>query len=344
VDDPLNPPILEYDAISELTGGRFTPEQALETINDYFGPYNGALRFGWADPPPEGSVVSGRYMQFFSRAVGPAVTRIKTLEHPVKTPYTRSFSFGVARQLVSDFSVDAQVFIRRSRDLLASRVINLRDIPRGAGCFDNTTDGGPCNNQVQYIGFLDSNAFTLALEKRLSNRYQFLASYTYTDAVDNFTDYRVPPRGAGTSFLFNNQPELDIGRSLMTPNHVFVFSGFVQAPYGIDVAGIMKTTSGLPFNASGFAADSDGDGIFDNRLIGTEKGGFETDPYFNLDLRFGKRFGFGEARSLTVMLEIFNVTNRANPLRVITAFGEDIGKTIEPMPGREMQIGVRFDF
>ena len=343
VTDPVNPPILEYGAIEELTGGRFTPDEALQTINEFFGPHF-FDRFGWADAPAEGSVVDGRYMQFFYRTNGPAVTRLKTLQHPVQTPYTRSLNFGIAREIVGDFSIDAEVFIRRSEDLLASRVVNLRDIPRGAGCFENTTDGGPCNNQVGYSGFLDANVFTLALEKRFSKGYQFLGSYTYTDAVDNFTSYRVPPRGASTSFLFNNQPELDIGRSLMTPDHVFTFSGFVHAPYGIHLSGILNASSGLPFNASGFGVDSDGDGIFDNRLATTEKGQFSTSSLFNLDMRFAKEINVGASRALTLMLEIFNLTNEANPARIITAFGQDIGTTIQPLPGREMQIGVRFDF
>ena len=45
------------------------------------------------------------------------------------------------------------------------------------------------------------------MNKRLSHRYQFLANYTYTDADDNFSTLRVPPKGGETSFLFSNNPE-----------------------------------------------------------------------------------------------------------------------------------------
>jgi hypothetical protein len=205
-------------------------------------------------------------------------------------------------------------------------------------------DGGPCRNELQYIGFLDSNVFTLALKKRLSHRYSFLASYTYTDAEDNFATLRVPPLGGQTSFLFSNEPELDVGRSLNTPNHVFVLSGLLQMPYGIDLSGILKYTSGFPFNAAGLPQDSDGDEIFDNRLIGTEKGEFLTDAFFTADLRLAKEFGIGSQQRITVLVELFNVTNRATPFRVNTAFGASIGQTIEPLPGREIQFGFRFDF
>jgi hypothetical protein len=162
--------------------------------------------------------------------------------------------------------------------------------------------------------------------------------------VDNFATLRVPPLGAQTSFLFSNEPELDEGRSLNTPRHVFVFSGLYQAPQGIDISGILRAASGAPFNAAGLPQDSDGDQIFDNRLIGTEKGGFQADPFFTVDLRLAKEFALGKGSKLTVLVEFFNLTNRANPFRVNTNFGPNIGETVEPTHGREMQIGFRFDW
>ena len=343
VTDPKNPPILAYDSIGELTGGRLTPEEAVRILNDFF-PGASCDQFVWDEGAPEGSIVGNdRFLDFLFRQCAPGIDRINTLERPEKTPFTRSFNAGVERRLFADFSVDAQVFVRRSRDLLAGRVVNLLPEPVGPGCLQNTTTG-ICNNQTQYIGFLDANVFTLALKKRLSHRYSFLGSYTYTDAVDNFSTLRVPPLGGETSFLYSNHPELDIGRSLNTPNHVFVFSGLWQAPYGVDVSGILRASSGAPFNAAGLGQDSDGDQIFDNRLLGTEKGGYETDPFFNIDVRLAKVFQLGGGGRLTGLVELFNLTNRANPLRVNNALGPAIGTTVEPLPGRELQIGIRYDF
>lgn len=343
VADPRNPPILGFNTIRSLTGGRLSPEDAVAILNAAF-PGPGFDQFAWDDQPPGGSILKDRYLMFKFRTSGPGISRVTTLQHPTRTPFTRSFNVGVEQQILGDMSLGANVFIRRSRDLMAGRVINLRPQPIAASCLGNTIDGRPCNNQLQYIGFLDANVFTLSVNKRLSHRHQFMANYTYADATDNFSTLRVPPKGGETSFLFSNQPELDIGRSLNTPNHVFVFSGLVQAPWGIDVAGILKTSSGAPFNAAGGGLDSDGDEIFDNRLIGTAKGQFATDPFLNVDMRFAKEFRFGGSRNLMVMVEIFNLTNRANPLRINTALGSTIGQTIEPVPGREVQLGVRVDF
>jgi len=345
VTDPRNPPILAIDTIGPLTSGRLTPEQALQILNDFF-PGARFPQFTFMDQPQEGSILDRRYLAFKFRESGPVISRINTLQHPTRTPYTRSFNVGVERQIFSDFSVDAQVFFRRSRDLLARRVVNLlpRTELRSTSCAGNTVDNGPCRNELQYIGFLDADVFTLALKKRLSHRYSFLASYTFTNAEDNFATLRVPPLGGQTSFLFSNEPELDIGRSLNTPEQVFVVSGLMQAPYGIDVSGILKYNSGYPFNAAGPSQDSDGDEIFDNRLLTTEKGQFETDYYFSIDLRLAKEFAIGSSQRFTALVEFFNLTNRANPFRVNTTFGPNIGLTIEPLPGREIQFGFRYDF
>jgi outer membrane receptor protein involved in Fe transport len=348
VTDPERPPVLTRDSIPELTGGRLSADDALAILNSAFpGPPGYAPEQFFFFDPPEGSILDEPYLGFKFRQPGPEITSINTIQQPFRTPHTKSFNFGVERQISSDFSIDAQVFIRRSDDLLVRRVVNLlpRDQLISTSCSGNTVDRGPCRNELQYIGFLDSNVFVLALRKRLSNRYGFLSSYTYTDATDNFATLRVPPPGAQTSFLFSNEPELDIGRSLNTPEQVYVFSGFVNAPYGIDVSGILKTTSGVPFNAAGLALDSDGDQIFDNRRIGTEKGEFLTDYYFTIDLRLAKVFSLGEATRFTALIEFFNLTNRANPFRINTGFGtETFGETIEPLPGREIQIGFRIDF
>jgi outer membrane receptor protein involved in Fe transport len=78
--------------------------------------------------------------------------------------------------------------------------------------------------------------------------------------------------------------------------------------------------------------------------VGTEKGAFVTDHFFSIDLRLAKEFRLGGTRNLMLMFEVFNLTNRANPFRINTAFGPTIGQTIEPLPGREIQLGFRIDF
>lgn len=343
VTDPRNPPVLSFDSISRLTEGRLTPQQALAIVNGFFPGPNGA-QFDFLEETGPNSINTGRPLIFKFRQLQPEVSNIQTIQHPTKTPYTDSFNVGFEQALGSELSVDFEVFVRRSKDLLARRVINLREVPIAATCAGNTVDNMPCNRQLEYIGFLDTNAATLSLRKRFSHRHSFLASYTYTDATDNFSTLRVPPSAGETSFLFNNHPERDIGRSLNTPVHVFVGSGIYQLPWDFTLSGVLRATSGKPFNAAGLPQDSDGDDQFDNRLIGTEKGQFLTDPFFQIDLRIAKEFRFTTRRSLTALIESFNLTNRQNPFIVNNILGPNIGQNVQPLPGREVQIGFRVDF
>ena len=168
-----------------------------------------------------------------------------------------------------------------------------------------------------------------------------MASYSYTHAIDNFNTLN--SRGGGGNFNLNNHPELDIGRSLNTPEHVFVASGTYQAPWQIEFAAVYNATSGLPFNAAGLPVDSDGDANLDNRLITTKKGEFQTDPFSQFDIRAAKLFNISRTR-VTVLGEFFNLFNRRNPLQVNRTFGPDIGQTIEALPGREFQLGLRVEF
>ena len=169
----------------------------------------------------------------------------------------------------------------------------------------------------------------------------------------------MPPPAGEVSFLFNNDQTQDEGRSLNTPVHNFVFSGLYQLPLDFVLSGVVRGQSGRPFNAIGIGADSDGDNIFDNRLIGTEKGEFETDPFFQSDLRVTKEFKFGEGMKVTALIEVFNLFNNANPFEVnrncddtdgdgapdpAGCGGTGFGQVIRPFPGREVQLGFKFDF
>jgi hypothetical protein len=342
VPDPRSPPILNATSIPALTNGRLTAQQALDLLNATFPSPLGFTQFFYVPSQFAGQVMKEGTLAFKFRTANLQQEDVQSVEQPFKTPYVASYNIGVERALFADMSIDAEYFRREGHHLLARRVANLRDTPVSSSCLGNTTDGQPCNRQLQPIGFSHVHAATLALRKRLTHRNSFLLSYTYTHAIDNFNTLN--SRGGGGNFNLNNRPDLDVGRSLNTPEHVFVLSGLYQAPAKIEVSGVFRATSGRPFNAAGQPVDSDGDGNLDNRLISTKKGEFLTDAFAQLDLRVAKAFGITGRNRVTVLGEVFNLLNRANPLQVNTFFGPTIGQTVEPLPGRELQFGFRFEF
>jgi len=63
-------------------------------------------------------------------------------------------------------------------------------------------------------------------------------------------------------------------------------------------------------------------------------------------MRFAKRIDFTERVKLQVLFEFFNLLNRQNPAAVFTSLQQpDIfGTKAQVLPGREGQIGFRFEF
>lgn len=114
------------------------------------------------------------------------------------------------------------------------------------------------------------NGFTANLRKKFSKHYQFLASYTWSHAIDDSTDLESPLAPQDSYF-----PALDRSNSTFDQRHRFVFSGVYQSgKLGGDsffdkffsywtVAPIIEVASGRPFNiltgtSDNFQFDSSG--------------------------------------------------------------------------------------
>jgi hypothetical protein len=65
-----------------------------------------------------------------------------------------------------------------------------------------------------------------------------------------------------------------------------------------------------------------------------------------MDMRLAKRFNIGERVKAQVLFEFFNLFNRGNTAAVQGLEGTmpAFGSTTQYIPGREGQIGIRFEF
>jgi hypothetical protein len=86
--------------------------------------------------------------------------------------------------------------------------------------------------QQESSGNSTYNGLTINLEKRFSSHYQFLASYTYSHAIDDSTDLQtlLAPQD-------NNKPNLERGNSTFDQRHRFVFSAVMESPYKMSEGG-----------------------------------------------------------------------------------------------------------
>ena len=102
------------------------------------------------------------------------------------------------------------------------------------------------------------------------------------------------------------------------------------------------------FSAVGSPIDYDGDGIYSVRPPGTTRNQFRGPSTKNVDLRVEKRFKVG-GFTTSALAEAFNLTNARNPelinnFYVNGAPGPDFGKVRVPLPGREIQLGMRLEY
>jgi hypothetical protein len=226
---------------------------------------------------------------------------------------------------------------RRARDLLTRRITNLFDAPRGSANFGKTTDGGPQLSEVTFDGLVDYDGVILSARGRLGTRYQVGLSYTGSRARDNLLTGQV-----GSTFANNNHPALDYGPSNQSAPHIVVGNTAVVLPYDINLSAIAFWRSGAAFNPRGLV-DSDGDGLVDQRDLAQPRNAFRIKAYADVDLRVEKRIPIGN-QAVSVLIEAFNVFNRDNVANVNAVAGPQFGTPATYLPGREIQLGIRYFF
>ncbi len=275
-----------------------------------------------------------------------------TISHPFRTPYNNTFTIGVQREVWHDFAVGASYVRRSIRDISGLRITNLSPASAAAGT-PITTDGGPI--QRTYGPWYDGKyqALILTMEKRFSHRFQVQANYTLANGTDDLLNSNlglgINSQGGGAVPSDNNNLEFDRGHSDLFVPQNFVASGVVNLPVGFQMSGVFQATSGVYFSATGTPYDIDGDGIVETRPITTKRNQFRGPANVDLDMRVEKRFTFRERYVASALVEFFNLTNQANPKLINTFFvngapGPQFAQVRVPLPGREVQFGLRFQF
>jgi hypothetical protein len=307
-----------------------------------------------------------------------------TIDPSFATPYTRSYTLGVQRQLGSDWVISLDFYHKDIINILGVRETNLPFAAR----IDNS--GGsitPVNGYGPWYGGT-YDAGILSFEKRMSHRFTIGGSYAYVSEHDDALNFNLgfptdsfrgtPPvvtdPGSGTcpggtnatsSFIacngnyvpkagvFYNGASLDSGPSDFALRHTFEVHGLVELPWKIQFSSLFRVQSGFHYTQAGLVpVDQDGNGNYDGRDLKTARNAFTAPHFVNMDLRVAKTFAIGDRVRLQALFEFFNLFNSANPAAVNLNqnhtplnTGEPIfGSTAAYLPGREGQIGLRLTF
>ncbi|HEX6045974.1 MAG TPA: TonB-dependent receptor [Pyrinomonadaceae bacterium] len=358
---PANAPI-NIANIQQLSG--LTPDQYLAQAAAAIGKPAGFFFWG-----PFGVL---------SHAAIPAQLFPTDIDRSFKTPFTTSYGIGVQRELGKSIVVTADYYHRNMNDMLGIREANIAFQSRsGARQFLPPFAAGPIRTfGPWYEGTYD--ALVLSFTKRFSKRFTLSSNYTFADQTDNQLGVNALPtdnfvgiapivtsveagvprtnatggytrangRFVAAAGSFVNGPDLDKGPSDLSVDHTFQLNGLLELPWQIQISGIFRAQSGFHYSRTGSATDPDGNGTLTGIDFTAGRNAFTAPPFANLDMRFAKRIDFTERVRMQVLFELFNVFNHQNPAAVFTSLADPVnfGRKAQVLPGREGQIGFRFEF
>jgi hypothetical protein len=302
------------------------------------------------------------------------------------TPYSGQANVGVEHLLTENITIRADYLFTRGLHLPRTRNINL--LPPVTLTTANAAALGFFNPTLQQLGrsvfgsgkadprfdaiyqLEDSatstyNGLTLALNKRMSNEFELLASYTLSKTRDDASDFDEQPQNP-----FDLRAERALSRQDV--RHRFVLSGLFDLPFGdeeekgagserdspigkvlghIEIAPIVTFSSGRPVNAL-TGSDEERSRAFPltSRPFGFGRNALRTSRLINFDIRALKYFPMGERRRLDLVVEAFNLFNHPNVLSLNSFFGSGatplltFGMPTSFSAPRQVRFSIDFEF
>ena len=208
------------------------------------------------------------------------------------------------------------------------------------------------------------HGLTLAANRRLANEFELLASYTFSKAIDDASDFSESPQ---------NSYDLR-GERAVSLNHQaqrFTVSALFDLPFGdeedkkpgesenliahilknIEVASILALGSGRPENPlTGFDSSRSRTFLLASRPLGWARNSLLTPNTAVLDLRVLKFFKVGQHGKLDFVAESFNLLNHKNIVALAPWFGSTLiagatfARLIEALNPRQFQFSLDLEF
>lgn len=305
-------------------------------------------------------VIGSGYVETSRTATGAQAS----IAHDAKFPFVAESVVGIERQLPGSLSLVAQVIRRNFRnsigfaDLATAWQPVARVDPGPDGRTGTADDGGTIivyrnvdpslsapvlTNPAAYRHY---RAAQFVLRRR-GGRANLQASYTWSRTTGNYNNgaYSNAANGdLGLNGVFVN-PNRRINADGVTnqdfPHEVKVLGSFHLNLWGpVTVGGVYRYQSGAPWQRSAnFGAQT---GV--NAIFVEPRGTRRTDAVNAIDLRAEKIMGPRASTRLELFVDVFNVTNQGEALRVNQQSGPNLGVPLLWMDPRTARAGVHILF
>jgi hypothetical protein len=277
-----------------------------------------------------------------------------------QSPYTQQANFGFEYEIANNTSLSLEYLFVQGTHLGRTADVNLQTpVPTPVSLAAGGTltllryPGRLLPNFARISEFQSNsnsvyNGFTASVNRRFSKNFQFLASYTFSKALDDAPDQTSVVVGTDDAKVaqYTLLPGLDWGPSVVDQRHRFVVSGVWDLNYakGIDnvvarkilegwqLSGIFQAASGRPFSSLG-PGDLNGDGNSrTDRAPGIGRNTNYGPSFFSLDPRVTRTFTLTERVKLQLIWEAFNSLNRTNISGVNSTFFNTTPTGLAPNP------------
>jgi outer membrane receptor protein involved in Fe transport len=286
----------------------------------------------------------------------------------LKNQYTDQLFFGVERQIMANMGVDVEVIYKKEGNFI--RMTDARGtyapVPMNATLPDGSTTPITVYNRTspsaqslfEVVNRTDFNqdfkSVILQINKRFSDTWQALASYTYQDS-----------KAYGTGTISGNTQQdfsslSSTGGFGRTPNDLVNAYGptATNAPNSIKLSTTYKAPldfnfglrysyeQGRPYGplfiARGLAQGS-------VTVLSEPRGAFTLPPTNDFQIRIDKDFNFTRTQRIRLSMDIFNVLNSATVLTLQNNVSQataanPYGQTLTIVRPRTLQIGARYQF
>jgi hypothetical protein len=321
------------------------------------------------------------YWLYYSSSVNPddpnSLVSLNRYDSNYNSPLLDELSISYEKELFSDFATRLEFFYKKRHNQTWRRAIDADGaLETEANYYVDSQDETVgydiygrdelypyeyiSNHQKMYDRYL---AAQLVFTKRLSNKWMFNGSFTYSDwkrfYEGEYLGIIDDIKSADVKVGLNNQEYFQGG--MVAPESggsgvrdIYVnsrwqlkLSGMYQMPWGINFSGVFSAREGyvMPTNVRVYMPGIGYGELYGNPEGGGKFGDQRLPMFWVLNFRLEKVFYVSETSSVTLSADAFNVTNSALALKKelrITA--DDFGQDLRILNPRVFRIGVRFNF
>lgn len=325
---------------------------------------NGSLtnRHAWTDLNGDNQFQDGEQGTLLADSFG-ATAADRVVDPDLKHEYTDEFTIGLEREFPGDIWVQATFSMRNSND--KSDSVNLA-APDSAYDAMEVQDPGPdgevgtgddagmvtvFNLREDFVGRSEMaiqtvdefetsyRGFELIAQKRFSNDWQAIVSYSYndTDAWSRGNQWENTNPGIFTNP--NNKVNAK-GKSFYDRTNQLKVIGTWHAPFGVRASGVMRYQTGQPVARTFWVAGLNQGGA---SILAAPVGSERLPNVTTFDLALFRDFMIGDVR-ISPEINIFNITNENTTTALNTSSGSAYGNISNFLSPRIIRGAIRIYF